>query len=79
LGVDEHQVVKMLIMETGQQPLIMLMHGDREVVAGSLARQMGAKRVQPGSLRIADKHSGDQFVGTSPFATRPVPIRRRER
>ena len=71
LGVDEHQVVKTLIMETEQQqPLIMLMHGDREVATGALARQIGAKRVQPCTPQIADKHSGYQVGGTSPFATR---------
>ena len=74
-------MVKTLIMETEQQqPLIMLMHGDREVATGALARQIGAKRVQPCAPQIADQHSGDQVGGTSPFATRwPVPIRRRER
>ncbi|MFP4247875.1 MAG: aminoacyl-tRNA deacylase [Halochromatium sp.] len=71
LGVDEHQVIKTLIMETEQQqPLIMLMHGDREVATGALARQIGAKRVQPCAPQIADKHSGYQVGGTSPFATR---------
>ncbi|WP_462323184.1 YbaK/EbsC family protein [Halochromatium sp.] len=70
LGVDEHQVIKTLIMETELQPLIMLMHGDREVATGALARQIGAKRVQPCAPQIADKHAGYQVGGTSPFATR---------
>ncbi len=70
LNVDGHQVIKTLIMETEQQPLIMLMHGDREVATGALARQIGAKRVQPCAPQIADKHSGYQVGGTSPFATR---------
>jgi Cys-tRNA(Pro) deacylase len=71
LGVDEHQVVKTLILEDERhQPLIMLMHGDREVATGALARQIGAKRIQPCAPPIADKHSGYQVGGTSPFATR---------
>ena len=76
LGVDEHQVVKTLIMENEQQqPLIMLMHGDREVATGALARQIGAKRIQPCAPQIADKYSGYQVGGTSPFATRrPMPV-----
>ena len=71
LGLDEHQVVKTLIMEDEQaRPLIVLMHGDREVATGRLARQIGAKRVQPCQPAVADKHSGYQVGGTSPFGTR---------
>jgi Cys-tRNA(Pro) deacylase len=71
LAVDEHQVIKTLIIEDDQaSPLIMLMHGDREVATGALARQIGVKRVQPCQPQTADKHSGYQVGGTSPFATR---------
>ncbi len=70
LGVDGHQVVKTLIMESEQQqPLIMLMHGDREVATGALARQIGAKRVPPCAPQTADKHSGYQVGRNSLFAT----------
>jgi len=76
LGVDEHHVVKTLILEDEQhQPLIVLMHGDREVATGALARQVGVKRIQPCAPQSADKHSGYQVGGTSPFATRrPMPV-----
>lgn len=76
LGVDEHCVVKTLIMadETGK-PLIMLQHGDREVATGLLARALGVKRVQPCDPKTADRHSGYQVGGTSPFGTRhPMPV-----
>ena len=71
LGVDEHCVVKTLIMEDeNKRPLIVLMHGDREVGTGMLAKQIGAKKVHPCDPKIADKHSGYQVGGTSPFGTR---------
>lgn len=71
IGVDEHTVIKTLIMEDEQgQPLIMLMHGDREVATGRLAKAIGAKRVQPCEPKVADRHSGYQVGGTSPFGTR---------
>lgn len=76
LGVDEHWVVKTLIMadETGK-PLIMLQHGDREVATGLLARALGVKRIQPCDPKTADRHSGYQVGGTSPFGTRhPMPV-----
>lgn len=76
LGVDEHDVIKTLIMadETGR-PLIMLMHGDREVATGLLARALGVKRIQPCDPKTADRHSGYQVGGTSPFGTRhPMPV-----
>lgn len=76
LGVDEHGVVKTLIMEdeTGK-PLIMLQHGDREVATGLLARALGVKRIQPCDPKTADRHSGYQVGGTSPFGTRhPMPV-----
>ncbi|HPB75647.1 MAG TPA: aminoacyl-tRNA deacylase [Chromatiaceae bacterium] len=76
LGVEEHRVVKTLIMEdeTGK-PLIMLQHGDREVATGLLARALGVKRIQPCDPKTADRHSGYQVGGTSPFGTRhPMPV-----
>ena len=71
LGVDEHRVIKTLVMENEQEkPMIVLMHGDREVATGRLAKQIGAKRIQPCDPKIAQKHSGYQVGGTSPFGTR---------
>ena len=70
-GVDEHLVIKTLIMEDEQaSALVVLMHGDREVATGKLAKQIGAKRVRPCEPKVADKHSGYQIGGTSPFGTR---------
>jgi Cys-tRNA(Pro) deacylase len=70
-GVDEHLVVKTLIMEDDRgNPMIVLMHGDRQVSTQALARAIGVKRVQPCAPAIADKHSGYQVGGTSPFGTR---------
>ena len=76
LGVDEHCVVKTLIMEDEQKhPLIVLMHGDREVGTGMLAKQIGVKKINPCDPKTADKHSGYQVGGTSPFGTRhPMPV-----
>ena len=76
LGVDEHLVVKTLIFETeARQPLCVLMHGDREVSAKNLARQLGHKSVAPCTPEVADRHSGYQVGGTSPFGLkRPMPI-----
>ena len=75
-GVDEHAVIKTLIMEDDQrQPLIVLMHGDRQVSLRELARQIGARQVQPCTPEVADRHSGYQVGGTSPFGTRrPMPV-----
>jgi Cys-tRNA(Pro) deacylase len=71
LGVDEHRVVKTLIMETDTQaPLVVLMHGDREVSTKQLARLLGVKSVAPCDPKVADRHSGYQVGGTSPFGTR---------
>jgi Cys-tRNA(Pro) deacylase len=71
MGVEEHAVVKTLVMqnETGQ-PLIVLMHGDRKVSTKNLARQIGAKRVEPCKPEDAQRHSGYQVGGTSPFGTK---------
>ena len=68
LGVDEHVVVKTLIFEDeSKQPLCVLMHGDREVSAKNLARHIGTKSVAPCAPEVADRHSGYQVGGTSPF------------
>jgi Cys-tRNA(Pro) deacylase len=71
LGVDEHCVVKTLIMEDeGRNPCIVLMHGDRQVSTKELARIVGVKTIAPCSPETALKHSGYQVGGTSPFGTR---------
>lgn len=71
LGLDEHAVVKTLIFETDtRDPLIVLMHGDRQVSAKGLARAIGARSVRPCNPQVAEKHSGYQVGGTSPFGTR---------
>lgn len=71
LGVDEHQVIKTLVLETGDgEPLICLMHGDREVSLRGLARHLGTKTVRPCEPATAEKHSGYKVGGTSPFGTR---------
>jgi Cys-tRNA(Pro) deacylase len=71
LGVDEHTIVKTLIMEDGNKaPLCVLMHGDFDVSTKNLARQLGIKAIQPCKPEIADKHSGYQVGGTSPFGLR---------
>jgi Cys-tRNA(Pro) deacylase len=71
LAVDEHAVVKTLVMqdESGR-PLIVLMHGDREVALGRLARAIGRKAVQPCRPADAERHTGYKVGGTSPFGTR---------
>ena len=70
-NVDEHGVIKTLIMEDeNAKPLIVLMHGDLEVSTKALARQIGCKAVQICKPQVADKHSGYQVGGTSPFGTR---------
>ena len=73
LGVDEHSVIKTLIMEDdGRNPLVVLMHGDRQVSTKELARLMGVKSVAPCAPEVAQKHSGYQVGGTSPFGTRRI-------
>jgi Cys-tRNA(Pro) deacylase len=68
LGVEEHAVIKTLIFEDEKKkPLCILMHGDREVSAKNLARQLGRKSVAPCAPEVADRHSGYQVGGTSPF------------
>lgn len=71
LGVDEHCVIKTLILEDDRKaPLVVLMHGDREVSTKALARVIGARSVEPCKPEVADRHSGYQVGGTSPFGTR---------
>jgi Cys-tRNA(Pro) deacylase len=76
LGVDEHAVIKTLVMEDdAKRPLVVLMHGDREVSTKSLARQIGVKTIQACAPAVADRHSGYQVGGTSPFGTkRRMPV-----
>lgn len=71
LGVDEHAVIKTLVFETNEKkPLIVLMHGDREVSAKNLARHLGVKSVEPVSPEKVTKLTGYQVGGTSPFGTK---------
>ena len=76
LGVPEHAVVKTLVMEDdAARPIVVLMHGDREVSTKQLARAMGAKSVVPCKPEVANRHSGYLVGGTSPFGTRkPMPV-----
>lgn len=80
LHVEEHAVVKTLIFEDDTRaPLCILMHGDREVSAKNLARAIGAKTVGPCTPEVADRHSGYQVGGTSPFGlkhTMPIYLER---
>ncbi|HSC62859.1 MAG TPA: Cys-tRNA(Pro) deacylase [Caldimonas sp.] len=71
LGVDEHAVVKTLVMQNEKgEPLIVLMHGDRQVSTKNLARAIGTKSIEPCTPDAAERASGYQVGGTSPFATR---------
>jgi Cys-tRNA(Pro) deacylase len=76
LGVPEHAVVKTLVMQDERaQPLVVLMHGDRQVSTKNLARAIGAKSVAPCAPEVAERHSGYQVGGTSPFGLRkPLPV-----
>lgn len=76
LGVDEHRVVKTLIMQDeAARPMVVLMHGDRKVSTKNLARQIGCKSVEPCKPDVANRHSGYLVGGTSPFGTRkPMPV-----
>jgi Cys-tRNA(Pro) deacylase len=80
LGVDEHSVVKTLVMEDERKnPLIVLMHGDRQVSTKELARVLGVKTISPCNPETATRHTGYMVGGTSPFGTRksiPVCIER---
>jgi Cys-tRNA(Pro) deacylase len=71
LDVDEHAVVKTLVMQDDRaEPLIVLMHGDRQVSTKNLAREIAAKSVEPCKPEVAQRHSGYLVGGTSPFGTR---------
>ena len=71
LGFDPYSVVKTLVMQDQDaKPLIVLMHGNRKVSTKNLARQIGAKSVEPCKPEVASRHSGYQVGGTSPFGTR---------
>ena len=76
LGVPEHEVVKTLVMQDDKaRPLVVLMHGDCQVSTKNLARQIGAKSVEPCTPEVAQRHSGYQVGGTSPFGLRkPMPV-----
>ena len=76
LGVQEHEIVKTLVMEDEERkPLIVLMHGDRKVSTKELARQTERKRVEPCAPEAAQRHTGYQVGGTSPFGTKkPLPV-----
>ena len=76
LGIDEHAVIKTLVMEDeNRKPLVVLMHGDLQVSTRELARVIGVKLVSPCSPETAQKHSGYLVGGTSPFGTRhPMPV-----
>ena len=76
LGVDEHAVIKTLVMQDDDaKPLVVLMHGDREVSTKALARLVGVKSIVPCEPAVADRHSGYQVGGTSPFGLkRAMPV-----
>jgi Cys-tRNA(Pro) deacylase len=77
LGIDEHAVVKTLVMQDERAlPLVVLMHGDRQVSTKNLARSIGAKSVEPCKPEAAQRHSGYLIGGTSPFGFRKqgVPV-----
>jgi len=76
LGVPEHEVVKTLVMQDeAARPLVVLMHGDRQVSTKNLARAIGCKSVEPCKPEVAQRHSGYQVGGTSPFGFRKdVPV-----
>ena len=76
LGVDEHAVIKTIVLETGsKEPLLCLMHGDRQISTKQLARALGEKTIQPCDPAVAQRHTGYLVGGTSPFGTRkPLPV-----
>jgi Cys-tRNA(Pro) deacylase len=76
LGVDEHHVVKTLVMQDDQHKgLVVLMHGDCKVSTKNLARQTGVKKIEPCPPEVAQRHSGYMVGGTSPFGLRkPMPV-----
>jgi Cys-tRNA(Pro) deacylase len=76
LGVAEHAVIKTLVMQDDKaQPLVVLMHGDKQVSTKNLAREIGVKSVEPCKPDVAQRHSGYLVGGTSPFGLRkPMPV-----
>jgi Cys-tRNA(Pro) deacylase len=76
LGIAEHNIVKTLVMEDElRKPLVVLMHGDRKVSTKNLARQSGRKSVEPCKPEVAQRHTGYQVGGTSPFGLKkPLPV-----
>ncbi len=71
LNVEEHSVIKTLVMEDDKNnPLLMLMHGDKQVSAKALARTLGVKRVKPCAPEVAHRHTGYFVGGISPFGTK---------
>ena len=73
LGVDEHAIAKTLVMQDEHaKPLLILMHGDRQVSLKTFARQIGRKKVEPCKPEAAQRHTGYQVGGTSPFGTRKL-------
>jgi len=80
LGVDEHAVIKTIVLETSdKKPLICLMHGNKQISTKQLARVLGDKTVTPCDPTVAQRHTGYQVGGTSPFGTRkalPVYVER---
>jgi Cys-tRNA(Pro) deacylase len=71
LGVPEHVVVKTLVMQDQDaRPLVVLMHGDKHVSTKALARQLGVKAIEPCEIAVAERHTGYQVGGTSPFGVR---------
>ncbi len=75
LGVDEHAVVKTLVMQDERaQPLVVLMHGDKQVSTKNLARALGVKSIEPCKPEVAQRHSGYLIGGTSPFGFKRVGV-----
>ena len=76
LGVSEHSVIKTLVMQDeNAKPLIILMHGDCTVSTKNLARCIGVKKIEPCAAAVAQRHTGYQLGGTSPFGLRkPMPV-----
>lgn len=71
LNVSEHSIIKTLIMEDeNKKPMIVLMHGDKQVSAKKLARELNVKTIKPSDPEVANRHSGYVVGGTSPFATK---------
>jgi Cys-tRNA(Pro) deacylase len=76
LGVPEHAVVKTLVMQDEKaQPLVVLMHGDRQVSTKNLAREIGVKSIEPCKPEVAERHSGYKVGGTSPFGFKREGVR----